>query len=281
MQPANIPERFLGVFLTQWQELLRLRRAVLKTSDPDDIHDLRVASRRFRAVLGLFEKLFPSNSAAKLKKKTGKLTKILGSLRNIDEALLFFRPRVPADSSTEYHLFNILAEMRTGELRRIGGALAEFDPRRFDRVVRELASGLRDASTPEGNTRSLPAFFSDVSITLFQPIYNLQAVSSAPEQRESRHALRIAIKKLRYFLEIVAQVLDCDYGQELGLLKEYQSVLGRMNDVAEFGILCRELTLSPSEREFVEAALSVEDELLLNRFIELVGQKPLVYTFRI
>ena len=275
-----MPERFQNVFLTQWEELLRLRRAVLKTSDLDDIHDLRVSSRRFRAVLGLLGNLSPPESAAKLKKRAGKLTRVLGGLRNIDEALLCFRPRVPADSSAAHHLFTILAEMRTAELRRIDKALAEFDPGRFHRVVRELASGLRTGFTPDGNSRSLPAFFSDVSITLFQPINNLRAVSSAPEQRESRHALRIAIKKLRYFLEIVAQVLNCDYGQELGLLKEYQSILGRMNDVVEFGILCRDLELPPSERQFVETVLAAEDELLLSRFMELVGQKPLVYTFR-
>ncbi len=47
-------KQFRGVFFAQWEELLRLRRVAIKTSDQDGIHDLRVASRRLRAVLELF-----------------------------------------------------------------------------------------------------------------------------------------------------------------------------------------------------------------------------------
>lgn len=91
--------------------------------------------------------------------------------------------------------------------------------------------------------------------------------------------MRIAIKKWRYFFEIVAPILDRDYGAVLGLLKEYQTVLGRMNDVAEFGLLCRNLKLSPTEHEHIEKILRAEDELLLECFTALVERKPLSYTF--
>ena len=48
-------ERSREAMLAQWRELLRLRRNVLKTSDLEAIHDLRVASRRFRAAVRLSE----------------------------------------------------------------------------------------------------------------------------------------------------------------------------------------------------------------------------------
>jgi CHAD domain-containing protein len=279
--PASILERFRDVFLSQWEELLRLRREVLKTSDLDDIHDLRVASRRFRAALRLFGYINPAESKTNLNKSVRKLTRVLGGLRNIDEALLFFKSRDHFDTSTDHQLCRILSEMRSVELQRIDKALQDFDHHKLSRIVRDMAAGLKAESTIDGRKYSLPAHFSDVSITLFQPIYDLLTVSAAPDQRESRHALRICIKKWRYFLEILAPVLGCDYSSVLGLLKEYQSILGRMNDVAEFGALCRDVALPPSESEIVEALLLAEDEILLGKFIELVGQKPLTYQFKV
>lgn len=278
---AAILERFRTNFSAQWEELLRLRRAALKTSDPDDIHDLRVASRRFRAALGLLEQLAPKESVAEAKKKVRRLTQALGGLRNIDEALLFFEARAPSDTSAGQQLYSKLSERRALELRRIERALNEFGHRQLDRMVHDMLAGLKAETILAGKKRSLQAYFSDVSISLFQPIYDLMAVSKDPEQRDSRHALRITIKKWRYFLEIVASVLECDYGILLGLLKEYQSILGQMNDVVEFGALCRNLALPASELAIVEAILSSEDELLLDKLNNLIGEKPLVYTFKV
>ncbi len=275
MEPAEILERSRGVMLAQWRELLRLRVEVLKTSDLEAIHDLRVASRRFRAAVGLFEPWIPPKRAALLKKRSRKLTRMLGGLRNIDEAILFFRQHTPAGCGGGYQICRILAEMRPGELARIKKGLKLFDARGLARTVRKAAAGMEGAR----GTDILPAYFSDTGLRLFQPIHDLLPLATSRERSGSRHLLRIAIKKWRYFFEIAAPVLGHDYSSILGLLKEYQTILGRMNDVAEFGALCGRLALSRHERRFVEATLQVEDELLLQKLAELIKQKPLAYTF--
>lgn len=287
-KPARLPpdstailERSRGVFFAQWEELLRLRRAVLKTSDLDDIHDLRVASRRFRAAMELFSPFAPKGSKNVLRKSVRKLTRMLGGLRNIDEAQLFFQSRTPPDISTDNKLFHTLSILRSRELKRIGKALKGFDHRNLDRLVREMVSGLNEDCITERSRFSLLAYFSDVSIRLYLPIQQLLAVSTAPGHRASRHALRIAIKKWRYFFEIIAQVLERDYTQILELLKEYQSILGRMNDIVEFELLLHNLELTPDTREYVEATLLAEDDLLLENLTELIERKPLAYTFLI
>lgn len=278
MKPAAILTRSQGIILEQWQELLRLRKSVLKTSDLDAIHDLRVASRRFRAALGLFEAWIAPKRAALLKRSIGKLTRLLGGLRNLDEALLFFPSRTPAESAGGYQLRYLLTQMRAGELARIEEALKALDHRRLDRIVRKALSGLEERYIAKSGGVSLSDYFSDSCSRLFQPIHDLLPVAIDRENRESRHALRIAIKKWRYFFEIVAPVLGSDCSVVLGQLKEYQTILGSMNDVAEFCILCSALTLSRHERNFVEATLQTEDDLLLRKLAELITQKPLTYT---
>lgn len=277
--PAAILERSRSIFAAQWQELLRLRRAVLKSADPDDIHDLRVASRRFRAVLELFYPFAQKGGKVKLRKKIRNLTRMLGALRNLDEALLFFKAHVRDNVSSKSRLVKALSRLRPEELKLTVKTLENFDQRTFGRVVRKMIAGINEASIMKRGGATLPACFSEASLELYRPIQRLLAVCTAPEQRESRHTLRIAIKKMRYFYEIVATVLDRDYTPFLELLKEYQSLLGRMNDIAVFETMIGNLKLPPDERAHAEKVLLAEDRRLLEEFTELIERKPLAYIF--
>lgn len=279
--PAPLLERSRGVFFAHWEELLRLRRAVIKTSDLDDIHDLRVASRRFRAVLELFSPFAPKGPKTEIKKSVRDLTRVLGGLRNIDEAQLFFRSHLQPEPSTGSTLFRALSTLRAEELKRIRKTLKAFDHRTLDRMAREVVERLTEESVTERHTISLLAYFSEVSIRQYLPIHRLLGGVTAPGQRASRHALRIAIKKWRYFFEIIAPILDRDYTPILELLKEYQSILGRMNDIAEFEALLGNLKLPRDERKHAEAALLSEDTRLLESFTECIERSPLTYTFLI
>lgn len=276
MSPAAVMGRMQELMLAQWHELLRLRDEVLTTSDCDAIHDLRVASRRFRATVGLFEPWLPPKGTVRLKKSTRKLTRVLGGLRNIDEALIFFRAHTPADAITEEQVASQLEKKRPKELARITKTLTKLDQRRLNHLVQKAAGRL---TRKRNTTAPLPDYFAATCTSLFQPINKLLPVARKKNNRESRHALRIAIKKWRYFFEIMAPVLERDCSGILALLKEYQTILGRMNDIVEFESLCGKLSLSRNERCFVKETLHSEDELLLRQLTELIRQKPLVYTF--
>ena len=277
--PATIIEQFRGVFFAQWEELLRFRRVATRTSEQDDIHDLRVASRRFRAALELFYPFTPKGPKSELKKNIRGLTQILGGLRNIYEALIFFQSRARVDVSADNKLLLTLSELRTRELKFIDKALMLFDHTHLDRIVREMIAGLNEDSIRKRNGTSLLAYFSDVSIRQYLSIHRLLAGSTAPEHRLARHSLRIAIKKWRYFFEIISQVLDRDYAHIQDLLKEYQSLLGQMNDIAVFRVLISNLKLPSKERKYVKSILLSEEALLLEKFTKLIERKPLVYTF--
>jgi CHAD domain-containing protein len=274
---ATILDRSRGVFFAQWEELLRLRRLVIKTADPDDIHDLRVASRRFRAVLELFYPFLRKDSKAELRKQVRKLTQILGGLRNIDEALLFFQAKGQSDTA----LIKAFSKLRPGELKRIEKALKAFEHHTLDQMVREMVAGVNEAAISQRNSISLLAYFSDMSIRQFLPIHRLLAIATAPNQRVSRHTLRIAIKKWRYFFEIISLILERDYTHLLDLLKGYQSILGQMNDITEFEVLLDTMKLPPDQREYAKATLRAENTRLLDSLTDLIEQKPLTYTFLI
>jgi CHAD domain-containing protein len=274
---ATILERSRGVFLALWEEFTRLRRASLKSIDPDDIHDLRVASRRFRAILELLYPFAPKDQKTVLRKKVRKLTRVLGDLRNIDEAQLFFQSRTTTEFSPKSTLCHSLSELRAKELIRIKRAVKEFESRKLDNIVREIFAEMTDATITKRNSISLLAYLSDVSIRQYLPIHQLLGVAAIPERRTSRHSLRIAIKKWRYFFEIITPILGCDYSRILELLKEYQTILGQMNDIAEFEKLLAPLKLPREERVAAKAILRAEDARLLESLSELIERKPLFF----
>lgn len=277
----TILERSRGVFFTHWEELLRLRHSVVKSADPNDIHDLRVASRRFRAALELFYPFAPKGAKTELKKSVRKLTRVLGDLRNIDEALLFFQEHAGNEGSPDNTLCRRLVTLRSQELKRIIKNIKAFDYHTFDRMVREIVAVLNMDAISRRSSLSMLAYFSEVSIKQFLPIHQMLQVSLMPEQHSTRHALRIAIKKWRYFLEIVSTILDREYTPLLEQLKEYQTFLGKMNDINEFVVLTDNLKLPGRVREYVTTTLKSEEKYLLERFSELTDLKPLTYTFLI
>jgi CHAD domain-containing protein len=58
-----------------------------KSSDPESIHDLRAAIRRFRRCLRLFSQLYLSNSAKKARHRLEGMMKAAGAVRDLDIAL--------------------------------------------------------------------------------------------------------------------------------------------------------------------------------------------------
>lgn len=278
MQSSTITERMQEIMLAQWEELLRLRSAVLETSDSEAIHDLRVASRRFRATLGLYKPLLPKKGTTELNKSTRKLTRLLGGLRNIDEALNFFcGHRTKAETAGQVEAQ--IAAKRPKELVRISKALAKIDSHRLDLIVQK--SVLRLGNKLSGDTKlpNLTTYFSKTCRSLFKPINKLQLKAASRKHQEMLHPLRIAIKKWRYFFETAGPVLESDVNAILGQLKEYQTILGRLNDVTEFAVICGSLPLSHHERGFVQTTLQAEEELQLRKLAELFEQKPLKYYF--
>lgn len=274
---AAMLERSHSVIFSQWEELLRLRLVVLKSCEHEDIHDLRVASRRFRAALQLMSPLCNGKDIKKLSREVRGLTRALGNLRNLDEAIHFFGSHTSRDGLADFTAR--LSGTRKSEQHRVMKALKDFKPRKRDTLVREMVAGITVDAASKADIPPLPAYFSNTSIDLFETIQSFLPAALCFENSEQRHAMRIAIKKWRYFLEIVSRIVEGDHSAVLERLKRYQSFLGRMNDMAVFLEMCAKSEASKKERSAVEQIISVENRRFFDEFIALVESEPLSYSF--
>ncbi len=87
--------------------------------DPESIHDLRVAIRRFQQCLVAFAEFFPRGQSKKIRARLHEIMQIAGQIRNRDIALdLLGKSGLPADLELE----------RTwrGEIRQLHGELVRL-----------------------------------------------------------------------------------------------------------------------------------------------------------
>lgn len=265
-------ERAGVVLFAQWNAFCGLREQVLRHGDVDSVHDLRVASRRMRATVGLLAPFIAGKSVKRSSKELRRVTRELGSLRNIDEAIIYFGA-LPAPLPV---LSGLLPAAREKEMQAVTEVLESFPRQRIDRMIREAVAGLAGGAHDD---QALPVYLSETSIQRYQAVYELLVPATVQENAETRHALRIAIKKWRYLLETLGQVYRHDYSATLETLKEYQTLLGGLNDMVEFGLLCDTLGLPQAEVEAIRQHLARDSAAYLARFIELSAARPLQYSF--
>jgi CHAD domain-containing protein len=269
---AGLGERAGVILFSQWNEFCDLRETVLRKGDTDSIHDLRVISRRIRATVGLFTPVITGKAVKRISKTFQRVTRKLGRLRNIDEAVMYCNGlALPLPA-----LNRLLQVARVEEMKAVTDALKRFPRQEMDSLLRETVAELAGIACDD---HELPVYLSETSIRRYQNVYDLLLPATIPENGEMRHALRIAIKKWRYLLETLGQVCQHDYCAALEPLKEYQTQLGHLNDMVEFAALCDTLMLPQHEREKMTAALERDSAQFLTRFIETAATQPLQYTF--
>ncbi|QXE89005.1 CHAD domain-containing protein [Geomonas subterranea] len=255
-------------------------RGALRRLDLDEVHDLRVASRRLREGLALFAPLLPGKKVAKMSRRVKRLTTLLGELRNVDEALRFFsgldgeEPGAPPAGTRE--LLQTLSKERETVRKELVRALAGFH---VGKLKKELA-GLSAQPNPF-RRRGVDPF---TGIGLFAAgalaeratlVEELFPAALHEEDTVAQHRLRIAFKKLRYRLEILAPLLE-DEGEQLRrVLKSYQDLLGQLHDLDVFADMVEERVAQGGGRERLLHVLAARRAGLFAVFAQTRRDQPL------
>jgi CHAD domain-containing protein len=211
------------------------------------LHRARVASRRLRELLPMLQ--LDTNTARKLSRRLRKVTSRLGAVRELDVLLLLIdelHASRPARSAALSRVGITVAKKRDEARKRLSSRLPIADMarlgRKLDRVVDVLRSGEESSSkTAARNWRwAVDARVASRATRLSDAIEAAGAVY-LPERL---HAVRIAVKKLRYAVELFAEIGGATTKGDLGTLKRAQDLLGRMHDWQVLMAVVREVQAS-------------------------------------
>jgi triphosphatase len=214
--------------------------------DVEELHDMRVASRRLRAAFDLFADALPVRAQA-MRGELRWVAGVLGSVRDLDvqigrlPEMEAWAPGAEGGRSPLEDLRDLL-EAERAEARR--DLVAALDSPRWER----LAAGLV-AMAQHGQRRRLPAARAAAALTvpdLVTPRHRAVVKAARRARRSGEpadfHRLRIRCKRLRYSLEFTAGI----YGgrterftrrlarlqDSLGLLQDAEVATARLLDLA-------------------------------------------------
>jgi len=75
------------IVLTRWREMMSYRAGTLAGDDIEELHAMRVSSRRLRAAMDAFADVFPGRSFRKYLREVKQITDTLGDARDLDVAI--------------------------------------------------------------------------------------------------------------------------------------------------------------------------------------------------
>ena len=221
-------KRLLKLTRKRLQRFATLVPKVLLSDDPDTIHDLRVWSRRLQQALQV---IHPSVDTTKRKKALRLLRRVrraLGPCRNLDVNLDLIKDKHQQASAAAVQ--RAWAEVHD-ELEAKRGALIERARR--DIARHDLFSFIARAQAliAEADSDADPNEILEIAIAKSMAAWQ-EAFASAKEQRDKvrLHQLRIAGKRLRYRVELLAELGENKAKPLVETLKGVQNALGDWHD---------------------------------------------------
>lgn len=201
--------------------LLRLHNELLDESNPDAIHDLRVASRRMREALDYLRNSLPDKWYSRLMSASKKITKSLGHLRETEENL-----KLLSDFRDNGKIDSISAEILIHAQKKT------FKKGKQKSARRPLASKFSSFEKFIGHVRGSRVTLPTVSDVLEIRMQDFVSFTwSTTLSDEHLHDLRIRAKKLRYAIEIHEKVTGHKMGRVRSRLRKLQEILGHIHDL--------------------------------------------------
>lgn len=206
-----------------------------KGTDVEELHDMRVAVRRMRAALDLFEPYFKRKTYARFAARLRRTARVLGRVRDLDVLLAHARTYLETLGPDHTGDLDPLLNHWQRELAQARSSmLAYLDGVKYADWVRDFAHFL---TTPGDGVRRRKEFCPTLvrhlapeliyarwgQVQAFGPF--LPGASPA-----TLHALRIACKRLRYTLEFFRGVLGADVETVIDWLIRLQDYLGELHD---------------------------------------------------
>jgi CHAD domain-containing protein len=200
-------------------------------TDPEGVHQARVATRRLRSDLGTFGTLLDPEWAAGLRSELGWLGGILGSVRDGDVLLERMRGRADALPKRNTPAAGaVISSLEEGRYAAHGELLETLRSERYIALLDRLVEAARSPALLLEADLPAPAALARV---VGRPWRSLRkAVSALPRAPadDALHDIRIKTKRCRYAAEAVAPVLGKRASVFARAAARLQQVLGEHND---------------------------------------------------
>jgi CHAD domain-containing protein len=199
--------------------------------DPENVHQLRVATRRADAALRVFRDCLPGRIYRTARNRLRTIRKAAGDARDWDVFLDSVQTRLADADVIEAPALDFLLAYGLGQRNAATPAIEKLEqdePETFEEFIALLREEIRQPAHHHS-----PATLAALARMMISDRLDRldQSTSEDLKDYEKLHEVRIAGKRLRYAMEIVWECFVPRFKDELyPLVEQMQETLGRAND---------------------------------------------------
>jgi CHAD domain-containing protein len=223
--PSSSLEQLRPYLREQYARMLAHDPGVRVGNDPEDLHQLRVATRRLRSVLKTAEPILDRAWVGEMRNELKWLGGELGPSRDLDVLIPYLREEAasldPADRKALGPLFKKLEDSR-GVARK--GVLKALRSERYLALLASIEAAA--AGPPPGGAGSLRA---QVKHDFKKLRKAMRGVEEEPTD-EAIHKARIKGKRARYATELLGEELGKPGAKLVAAAKDFQDAAGEHHD---------------------------------------------------
>ena len=194
--------------------------------DPEELHDMRVATRRLRAALKLYSDFLPKRSE-RYERDLRWVAGALGEVRDLDVYLQGLCEESSRNGEVLEQVIALLRERRVEARRRM---LEALDSNRYERLLASFSGTLRRGRNP-GPIDPILEAAPDLLRDRYKKVRKVANTLSEDSPPEHFHDLRKKGKRLRYALEPLQEIYGKSAQKMVKLLKKAQDDLGDHQDL--------------------------------------------------
>jgi triphosphatase len=194
--------------------------------DPEELHDMRVATRRLRAALKLYADVLPKR-AERYERDLRWVAGTLGDVRDLDVHLEKLCEEVSRNGEVLEEVVTLLQERRVEARRRM---LEALNSKRYERLVSDFSGTLRRGRSQAPADPILEAAPGLVR-RRYRKVRKAANALSEDSSPEEFHELRKKGKRLRYALEPLQEIYGRPAERMVEFLKAIQDDLGDHQDL--------------------------------------------------
>ena len=233
----SLAEAGRKIFRYHFYQMLLHEEGTRSGENIEDLHDMRVATRRLRAAFDVFSEGFQIKATKPLLKGMRKTGQALGNVRDtdvfIEKAQIYIQNQLGGREEELQALTTAWRLQRDQNRMKMISYLNSENyhifKQRFCSFVSTVGAGTRqkeEGMMDHGQVRNV------APVIIYNRLAAVREFESVIENAsiQQLHALRIEFKKFRYALEFFREVLGKEINEVIGELKEIQDHLGNLND---------------------------------------------------
>ena len=206
----------------------------VEKGDVRALHQARVSSRRMRELVPMLQ--LDRKAARKLGRRLRKVTSRLGNVRELDVLILLIDELHVSGRRGSGGLGRVGVRVSKGRdeaRKKLFAHLPITEMARMARKLNKIVAGLRETERSSSKTAARSWRWAiDARVAgRATRLSAAMAEAGALYLPERLHAVRIAVKKLRYAVELSAEAAGERLSPDLRVLKRGQELLGRMHDI--------------------------------------------------